>query len=106
MIKLYFLNFFIYWYQVKLKDIIQKSILLWTNSLVKTNVIPMVTNIFTPMYQDQSIIGKFLSFITRIIWVFFGSIYQILLLIPLVVIVILWLILPVLCVVQVIRSII
>ena len=56
------------------------------------------------LFQEQSIIGRFLSLIIRLGWVFFGSLLQLLISIPLVLILIAWLLLPFACLVQIIRA--
>ncbi|MFC1780503.1 hypothetical protein ACFLY9_02315 [Patescibacteria group bacterium] len=103
MLKKYILNFWIWWYGVRLASMARSAYSFWSLALANLNVLPMLSNIFVPMYQDQSWSGRFMSFFLRLGWIIFGSILQILITIPLIFVVLFWLALPVLCVVQVLR---
>jgi hypothetical protein len=106
MIKKYLINFWLWWYGVRLASILKGAYSFWSLSLANLNILPMLSNLFVPMYQDQSFTGKVMSFVLRLGWVFFGSILLFLLSIPLMLVVILWLVLPLLCLVQVVGGII
>lgn len=103
MIKKYILNFWIWWYGVQLRSNLQAIYSFWSLSLANLNILPMLANLFVPMYQDQSFIGKFLSLFLRLGWVFFGSIFLLVITIPLIVIFFAWLILPILCIFEIIN---
>lgn len=103
MIKKYFLNFWIWWYGAQLLTVIQKALSLWNFTLMRLNVLPMITNLFVPMFQDTSFSGKILSFFLRIVWILWGTIIQILVTIPLVGYVLVWVSVPVFCIIQIVR---
>jgi len=65
----------------------------------------MLSNLFVPMFQDPSFIGRVMSFIMRAGWVLFGSVIMILLSVPLFIILVGWLVLPVVSVLQICRFI-
>jgi hypothetical protein len=105
MLKKYFLNFWIWWYGAQLASILKGTYSLWSLSLANLNILPMLSNLFVPMYQDQSFSGKVISFFLRSMWVLFGSIILVLLTVPLFALVVGWVCLPVLCFVQIVRGI-
>lgn len=47
------------------------------------NVVPMLANLFVPLYQDYSLTGRFISFVIRLVWGFSGFIIFLLAGIPL-----------------------
>jgi len=106
MIQKYFLNFWIWWYGVKLTSLFQNIYSFWSLSLSNLNILPMVSNLFVPMYQDRSFSGRLISFILRLNWIFFGSVIQFLITIPLIVLFITWVILPIACIIQILRFIV
>lgn len=68
MIKDYFINFWIWWYYVKGKGTISFIFRYWMLVLGALNVVPMLANLFVPLYQDYSLMGRFVSFIIRAVW--------------------------------------
>ncbi|MBN2015423.1 hypothetical protein JW766_01185 [Candidatus Dojkabacteria bacterium] len=103
MLKKYFLNFWIWWYGAQLRACLQMTYSFWSLSLATLNILPMLANLFVPMYQDASISGRIISLFFRVVWVFGGSLIQILITIPLISVVFIWVILPPLCLVQIVR---
>lgn len=103
MLKKYLLNFWLWWYGVQIRTILKSTYSFWSLSLANLNILPMFTNLFVPMYQDTSISGKIVSFVIRSTWVSIGSILQFFITIPLLGIILLWMVLPFLCIFQVIN---
>jgi hypothetical protein len=56
-IREYLLNFFIWWYYVQNRVILGDLISRSTFMLSFLNLIPMISNFFSPLYQDYSFIG-------------------------------------------------
>jgi hypothetical protein len=84
-------------------SVLQGVFSFWSLALANLNILPMISNIFVPMYQDQTFTGKIMSFFLRLGWVFLGSLLMVCISIPLVGIVIVWICLPILCFIQIIR---
>jgi hypothetical protein len=103
MFKTYFLNFWIWWYGVQFKTILRLAYSFWSLTLANLNIVPMLSNLFVPMFQDDSPIGKFLSLIVRLGWVLFGVFVQLFVTIPVILFVLIWVIFPLLCLFQLIR---
>lgn len=103
MVKKYFFNFWIWWYGVQLVYVFQTIYSFWSMSLANMNILPMMSNLFVPMYQDQSFTGKMISFVVRLLWVVFGGLLQFLITIPLLLILLIWILLPFLCIIQIFR---
>jgi hypothetical protein len=89
-------NFWIWWYVVKAYDFAQELFGYWAFMLNYLNLPVMASNMFVPLYQDTSTVGKFISFIIRSVWIFFGGIFMIIITIPLLAVYGLYLLLPVL----------
>jgi hypothetical protein len=64
----------------------------------------MVTNLFVPLYQDYSAIGRITSLGIRSVWIFVGGIFQVFLTIPVLLYVIIIFILPVVPIVMIASS--
>jgi hypothetical protein len=103
MFKKYIINFWIWWYGVNLVSIFHSVYSFWSLSLANLNILPMFANLFVPMYQDQTLMGKALSLFLRFMWVIFGSLIQFLITIPLIFILSIWVLLPPLCLIQIFR---
>jgi hypothetical protein len=73
----YIFNFFLWWYWVNGKGVFSKLVTNWRYTLEALNLVPMIRNFFSPLYQDYSWEGKLVAVPFRIIWVFFGTIFQI-----------------------------
>jgi len=64
------------------------------HALATFNVIPMLTNLFQPLFQDNTRMGRIIAFPIRLIWVLVGSIFQLILTIPLTMLYVIYLMLP------------
>jgi hypothetical protein len=95
-IKQYFLNFWIWWYVINARTFGQNLLAKWNFTLGFLNLVPMLSNLFVPLYQDYSRTGILVSIPIRLVWVVSGTIIQILITIPLVLAYLVYLILPVL----------
>lgn len=94
MVQKFFVNFWIWWYLINIGNLRKSLLRIWLYWLGYMNVVPMVRNIFVPIYQDTSIAGRSISLIIRINWIFFGSISQAIVTIPIVFLFFIALILP------------
>lgn len=59
-----------------------------------TNTLTMAQNLNTPMFQDNSSVGKGISLVVRVLWVWFGGMLTVLLVVPFSLRTVLFLILP------------
>lgn len=59
------------------------------------NVPPMLRNLFQPLYQDNTRMGRVIAFPIRLTWVFFGMLIELLLLPVLGVVILFYMILPI-----------
>lgn len=91
----YFINFWIWWYVVKAYDIASELVVYWSFVLNYINLPLMTLNLFVPLYQDESLVGKFISFIIRLVWILIGSLLMLILTIPMVSVFILYLLVPI-----------
>jgi hypothetical protein len=98
----------IHWYfLVFFKDFAQEHFLnQYIFFLNKTNTIPMMKNLFVPIYQDQSSIGKAMGFIIRSIWITYGSIVSTIKIIPFLLVSVLVLVLPFLGILFILNTVI
>lgn len=69
----YFINYFIWWYFVQAKAMVGKVLETWIFILNILNVGPMLKNLFQPLYQDYSRMGRLIAFPIRLTWVLFGT---------------------------------
>lgn len=91
----YVFNYFIWWYLVQSKIILGKIFGGWVFLLNLLNIPPMLKNLFQPLYQDYSKMGRIIALPIRLTWVLFGLLVELLLLPIIIVIFALYLILPV-----------
>jgi len=103
MIKKYFINFWVWWYGVQFVTVARSAFTFWSLFLARFNTVPMLVHLFVPMFQDQSAAGRVLSFFVRLFWAFTGIILQIAITIPLFIFVSVWVVLPFLCLFQIIQ---
>ncbi len=96
LLKRYFLNFWVWWYAVEARLFLGKLTSTWLFVLEFLNLVPMLSNLFEPLYQDYTRTGRIVGFMFRSGWIFFGSLAQIIVTIPLLAAFVLFLILPVL----------
>ncbi|KKQ34375.1 MAG: hypothetical protein US52_C0061G0004 [candidate division WS6 bacterium GW2011_GWA2_37_6] len=48
----------------------------WLYAFIYLNIWPMLSHLFSPMFQDKSWTGRMVAFPIRLIWVFVGLIIQ------------------------------
>jgi hypothetical protein len=100
--KEYLINFFVWYYFIKVKGFFTESILLHFSFLMnQTNTLPMARNLTKPLFQDESSLGKYLGMFIRFWWVGFGTLYCLILIIPRLLIGLLLLVMPFIPVVQI-----
>jgi hypothetical protein len=90
----YFFNFWVWWYVIIAYDLARFLLEKWGFLLNLLNLPAMVSNMFVPLYQDYSWGGKFISFIIRFVWVFFGTIVMVIATVPIVLVYVIYLLLP------------
>lgn len=95
LINRYFINFFVWWYLVESKIFFAKLAGFWLMVMSILNVVPMLQNLFRPLYQDYTWMGRLIAFPIRAMWVFMGAFALLLLLIPLVFLGVAYLLLPI-----------
>jgi hypothetical protein len=93
-IKKYIINFWLWWYRIEVKEFGRNMLRLWMYMLGRFNVVPMATNLFTPLYQDYSAVGRMISLIIRSVWVVVGGSLQLIVTIPIVIIFVILVFLP------------
>jgi len=92
--KRYFVNFWIWWYVIQNKELLKKGLSFWMYTMGFFKIVPMLTNLFVPLYQDETRMGRVIAFPIRFIWVIVGSLLQIAITIPLLANYLLYLALP------------
>lgn len=80
--KRYVINFFVWWFTVHSKAIIFRLSSRFVFIMDSTGTISMAQNINTPMFQDESPIGRTLGKFLRVMWVWLGGMLSILLILP------------------------
>lgn len=70
----YISGFFVWWYFVNLVELVRTMYFFLWGVLERFKLPEMLSNLFIPLYQDESTIGKILSFFIRFIWIAIGSI--------------------------------
>ena len=82
-LKNYLLDFWVWWYWFALKRVLFEARKYWNFTAGYLNIVPMLRNLFRPMFQDNTWEGKLVAIPFRLIWSFFGiiilAIYSILL---------------------------
>jgi hypothetical protein len=91
----YFFNFWIWWYIVKAYDVARELFGRWSFVLNYLNIPAMATNLFVPLYQDNSVVGKFISFLIRSVWIIIGGSITLVFAVPLIAIYFVYLLLPI-----------
>lgn len=76
----YVINYLIWWYLVQGKEVVNKIIQNWIFVMNILNIGPMVRNLFQPLYQDYSRMGRVIAFPIRLTWVITGLFIGVLLL--------------------------
>ena len=90
----YFFNFWVWWYAVNTYDLAKNLVSKWTFILNYMNLPAMAGNLFAPLYQDRSIVGRFISFVIRTVWILFGAVVMIVITGPLLAVYGIYLLLP------------
>jgi len=106
LVKRYLINFFVWWYIVQAKELFKELANSWGFFLGYVNLLPMIQNLFVPLYQDYTLVGKLMSFPIRIVWIVIASFLVFLFTIPLLFIFVFFLAFPLLTIFQIIRIII
>ncbi|MBN1331585.1 hypothetical protein JW978_01725 [Candidatus Dojkabacteria bacterium] len=99
----YFLNFFVWWYLVKARDISTAFWRTWLFGFVSFRVWPMLSNLFVPLYQDNSWVGRLIGFPIRLVWGGVGLIIELMFLVVLTFIFFIYLALPIIPVLGIIN---
>ncbi len=94
-IQAYIINFFVWWYKVKAEEVLRWAIHRIIYIFILLNIWPMLSNLFTPMFQDRSIVGRFVAFPIRLIWGFGGLFLNIVIAIPIILLVLIYFFLPI-----------
>ncbi|MFQ5493450.1 MAG: hypothetical protein ACE5DX_04795 [Candidatus Dojkabacteria bacterium] len=94
--KHYIINFWVWWYLVRGRHVLERIVGIWNFTLGYFNVVPMLRNLFVPLYQDYSNIGIVISIPIRLVWVIVGSAMQLLITAPLLIAYMIFLMLPLL----------
>ena len=90
----YFFNYIFWWYVVEAPLILGNLLGKWVFLMNMLNILPMLKNLFQPLYQDYTRMGRLIAFPIRFTWVFFGLVIELLLLPVIALIFCLYLILP------------
>lgn len=69
----YVLNFWVWWYAVFMVDFSRAVMRRIMFMLQYTNTLVMAQNLGTPLFQDNTGVGKMISWVVRIIWVWGGG---------------------------------
>lgn len=77
-IKKYLLDFWVWWYWFFAKRVFHEAKTDWVFTLGALNIVPMATNLFTPMFKDKSWEGRLVAFPIRLTWVLVSSVVLIL----------------------------
>jgi hypothetical protein len=97
----YVINFWRWWYGHYALQILQKLYNEIIFILESTNTLSMAKNLSKPMFQDDSGIGRGLGFFIRLAWVWFGGIFAIVVVVPLLLAYLVYLLLPVIAVIMI-----
>jgi len=99
----YVVNPWIWWYWIKGAEVFNTLLQIWSFSLAYMNVVPMLRNLFQPLYQDYSFVGRVVAFPIRLGWVVGGSLIQLVITVPVIFAFLIYLILPILPIIQLVR---
>lgn len=94
--KNYTVDFFLWWYLINGKNIFSKLITNWRFTLESLNLVPMMKNLFLPLFQDYTWEGKLIAVPFRLLWVIFGLIFQIFYSIGLLIVLLVYIVCPLL----------
>lgn len=76
------INFFVWWYLVKFKQLLFKAMQRTVFMLNYTNTLPMAQNLGKPLYRDRSLAGRFMGLLIRGSWTWLGGMLSLVLVIP------------------------
>ena len=102
----YTFGFIVWWYLYKLPDIFRDLVFRYVYALNITKTLPMVLNLFHPLYGDNSQFGFIFGFVFRLIWFFFGFIFCTIYILPFVIFFIFFVMAPLLPIVQLVNLVI
>ncbi|MCA9379251.1 hypothetical protein KC640_02375 [Candidatus Dojkabacteria bacterium] len=90
----YIINFWVWWYLVKVpewgREVARRIIFV----LEYTNTLTMARNLTLPLFQDNSGIGKMLAILIRGTWVWLGGMFSAVIAIPLLILFVILVFLP------------
>lgn len=92
--KEYTLNFFIWYYIYKVRDLGLTVYSRFVFILILTRTLPMIKNIYKPMFGDNDIVGRLIGLFIRFWWSLFGLIVSVVYIIPFVIAFIIFILLP------------
>jgi hypothetical protein len=98
----YLYNFFVWWYAVKLRELIIGLRKIELTLLRATYTVDMIKNFNQPIYQDFSTIGRMIGFVIRGVWIIGGLIIMLVAMIPFTVVAAIYALLPFIVVSQVV----
>lgn len=90
------LNFLYWWYFEVPEQFLLFSLKLLGAYLDRMSVTVMLRTLFTPMFHDYTITGRFLSFFFRVFRILFGLFVNLLMSVVLIIFFLTWLIIPIL----------
>lgn len=79
----YIINFWVWWFLVKVPEWGRLVVGRIIFTLEYTNTLTMARNLTVPLFQDDSGMGKVLSFLIRGVWVWWGGMFTVVIAIPL-----------------------
>jgi hypothetical protein len=98
----YVINYFVWWYWIRLKDVAKGALSQLMFYLQYTNALPMARYLFVPLYQDNTGVGRIISVIIRLTWAWIGGVLSVMMAVPNFIFLLLWVLLPVIVGAQII----
>ncbi|MEI6886983.1 MAG: hypothetical protein WCK31_01970 [bacterium] len=90
----YISGFIVWWYLVNLVEITKLLYFFWWGILESLKLPEMLTNLFIPLYQDETTLGKVISFFIRLIWITMASVVTVVVSVFIFIVFVIYLILP------------
>lgn len=99
-------NFFVWWYAIRVREFF-KRIYGWALFILEyTNTLPMAQNLFVPLFQDNTGIGRVIGFAIRITWVWFGGMASAVFILPLGIVLLVYALLPIIFIIEILLGVI
>jgi hypothetical protein len=67
----------------------------WVYTMELLNILPMLRNLFVPLYQDYTRLGRIIAFPIRSTWVLVGLLLQIVIIPPILFMILVYLLMPI-----------